>query len=398
MKKILFTNVGFKNYAGSEIATMTLANYFLRTNYEVHIFTIEYGEPLRKIVDKKIKVITLKNIEMLSDEYDLIWSHHFPLLDHILFCKKVHAKKIFFESLSYKLPIEAFPIYYKSLSLTGVVSPRVKKALADKGFDTSESYILPNYATQECFDIDYSHNSKVKKIIIVSNHLPNELNDFANIAANNGIEVDIFGMGYRVEFITPELLAQYDVVISIGKTIFYSLAIGIPSYTYDENVSIGYITMENIEENLKNNFANWNGYSPKKPEQIFSEIIGNYNKILQDSRPLKEFAFNTFRMDDLLNDICQKLEMAPEIDYEKLYEEYKTLEYTSSLYVEDLAFAKSEIMQWYNKSLELGTLYQEEIQKSVTYHSMYQQTHKELMAVLNSKGWKFLEKIRKIKK
>ena len=49
MKKILFTNVGFKNYAGSEIATMTLANYFLRTNYEVHIFTIEYGEPLRKI-------------------------------------------------------------------------------------------------------------------------------------------------------------------------------------------------------------------------------------------------------------------------------------------------------------------------------------------------------------
>ena len=103
-------------------------------------------------------------------------------------------------------------------------------------------------------------------------------------------------------------------------------------------------------------------------------------------------------MDDLLNDICQKLEMAPEIDYEKLYEEYKTLEYTSSLYVEDLAFAKSEIMQWYNKSLELGTLYQEEIQKSVTYHSMYQQTHKELMAVLNSKGWKFLEKIRKIKK
>ena len=86
------------------------------------------------------------------------------------------------------------------------------------------------------------------------------------------------------------------------------------------------------------------------------------------------------------------------IDYEKLYEEYKTLEYTSSLYVEDLAFAKSEIMQWYNKSLELGTLYQEEIQKSVTYHSMYQQTHKELMAVLNSKGWKFLEKIRKIKK
>lgn len=398
MKKILFTNVGFKNFAGSEIATMTLANYFLRKNYEVHIFTIEYGEPLKEIIDEKIKVITLNNIDILENEYDLIWSHHFPLLDYILFNKRVYAKKVFFESLSYKLPIEAFPVYYKDLSLTGVVSPRVKKALHEKGFDTSNSYILPNYATQECFDIAYSNKSKIKKIIIVSNHLPIELKNFADLAVSKGIKVDIFGMGYKVEFITPELLAKYDLVISIGKTIFYSLAIGIPSYTYDENVSVGYITMDNVEENLKNNFANWNGYLQKKPEQIFNEIMDDYSKASQDSKLLKEFAFNTFRMDNLLNDICKRLEMAPDIDYDKLYEEYKTLEYTSSLYVEDLAFLKSEIMRWYNKSLDLGTLYQDEIQKSVTYHSMYQQTNKELMAVLNSKGWKFLEKIRKIKR
>lgn len=398
MKKILFTNVGFKNFAGSEIATMTLANYFLRKNYEVHIFTIEYGEPLKEIIDEKIKVITLNNIDILENEYDLIWSHHFPLLDYILFNKKVYAKKIFFESLSYKLPIEAFPVYYKDLSLTGVVSPRVKKALHEKGFDTSKSYILPNYATQECFDIAYSNKSKIKKIIIVSNHLPSELKNFTDLAVSKGIKVDIFGMGYKVEFITPELLAKYDLVISIGKTIFYSLAIGIPSYTYDENVSVGYITMDNVEENLKNNFANWNGYLQKKPEQIFNEIMDDYSKVSQDSKLLKEFAFNTFRMDNLLNDICKRLEKAPDIDYDKLYEEYKTLEYTSSLYVEDLAFLKSEIMRWYNKSLELGTLYQDEIQKSVTYHGMYQQINKELMAVLNSKGWKFLEKIRKIKR
>lgn len=405
MKSILFTNVGFKNFAGSEIATLTLANYYLRNGYTVDVFTLEYDYPIKKYVNKKINIITLETIDNLKENYDFIWSHHFPLLNYILFSKKIKGKKIYFESLSYKLPIEAFPIYYNQLSLTGVVSEKVKRALMEKGFDTSNSYILPNYATKECFDVEYNKRQSLNKIAIVSNHLPNELEEFAKLARKSNIIVDIYGFNHKIEYITPELLADYDLVISLGKTVFFALAIGIPCYTYDENVSEGYITKENIELNLKNNFANNIGYSAKNPNEIYDDIINNYVHILAQTEEIKEFAKNNFFMDTLMNEFENKIRDAKEIDYGKLYREFPTLEYTSQLYVEDLAFAKSEIMRWYNKSLELGELYQEEIKKSIAYHKQLQQTNtellittKELKDVLNSKGWKFLEKLRRLKR
>lgn len=396
MKKILFTNVGFKNFAGSEIATLTLANYYLRNGYKVDVFTLEHGYPLKKYVNEKISIITVDNANDLEKEYDLIWAHHFPLLNYILFTKKITGKKVYFESLSYKLPIEAFPIYYKHLSLTGVVSEKVKKALLEKGFNTQDSYILPNYATKECFDIKYNKKGFLKKIAIVSNHLPSELEEFSKKARDSGIKVDIYGFNHKIEYITPELLVEYDLVISLGKTIFYALAIGIPCYTYDENVSEGYITKDNIEFNLKNNFANNIGYSMKTPDELYSDITDNYNFVLEQTESIKEFAKSNFYMDKLMEDFNAKISDSKEVDYDKIYKEFPTMGYTSNLYVEDLAFAKSEIMRWYNKSLELGDLYQEEIQKSITYHTQYNQVQDELVKILNSKGWKFLEKLRKI--
>ena len=48
---ILLTNNRIKNFTGSEIDTVTIANYFISLNYNVDIFTLEYSEPLINNLD-----------------------------------------------------------------------------------------------------------------------------------------------------------------------------------------------------------------------------------------------------------------------------------------------------------------------------------------------------------
>ena len=57
MKKVLLTNFKLINYTGSELDTLTVANYFLDKNYDVTIYTLEYGYPLLNNIDKRIKII-----------------------------------------------------------------------------------------------------------------------------------------------------------------------------------------------------------------------------------------------------------------------------------------------------------------------------------------------------
>ena len=125
MKKILFTNFNMINYSGSEIDTLSIANHFISMGYGVDIFTLKKGEPLLKIINKNIRVITLDEIDNLSLEYDIIWAHHYPLLDYLLFYKKVKSKHICYFSLSPYEPFEALPIYHDKLSLIGGITKEV---------------------------------------------------------------------------------------------------------------------------------------------------------------------------------------------------------------------------------------------------------------------------------
>ena len=61
MRSILFTSVFFKNFAGSELVVLSQINYFLEKGWDVDVFILEYAQPLKSIVDKRVNVITLDN-------------------------------------------------------------------------------------------------------------------------------------------------------------------------------------------------------------------------------------------------------------------------------------------------------------------------------------------------
>ena len=99
-------------------------------------------------------------------------------------------------------------------------------------------------------------------------------------------------------------------------------------------------------------------------------------------------------MDKLYDEIMKR----EEVNYDVLYKKYSILEYTSRTYIEDRDFLKKQELMWYHKSLELGDLYQKEIGKTVDALGKYDVLLESYNSILNSKGWKLLEKVKKIKK
>lgn len=378
MKKILLTNFNIINYSGSEIDTITVADYFVNSGYEVDIFTLKKGTPLIDKVNKNVRIVTIEEKDLLGDMYEIIWGHHYPLLDYILFTLKIKSNFVFYISLSSFEPYEALPEYYNDLSLIGAISEEVKNKLICEGCDSEKIVLFPNYATKEHFDVNIKKLKEIKKICIVSNHVPDELKEFRNICEKEDIKVDIYGNGFISKYVNSEVLNEYDVVISIGKTVYYAMAMGKPVYCYDYFGGYGYINKDNVEEAYKCNFSG-RGFGKKKASvEILSEIKDGFSMAQKDLMQLKEFSYDNFNFENNMDKLLIKIRKN-KIDNDKLITKYPSLLRKSRLYMENM-----ENLNYLEREVELYRMSVD------TYKNQYE-------AIINSSSWKITKPIRKIK-
>lgn len=388
MKKILLTNFNMINYSGSELDTLEIAKYFLKKGYLVDIFTLKKGRPLTDLIKEDIKVITLNEINLLSKSYDLIWAHHYPLLDYILFTLKIKSNYIFYISLSAFEPYESVPIYHDSLSLIGAITNEVQDKLIEEGVRENNIYLFPNYVTKEYFDYQEKPLSEIKKICIVSNHVPLELQELKELGKKEGIEVDIYGLKFIEKLIDVNILASYDIVVSIGKTIYVSLAMGKPSYTYDLFGGYGYITKENVESAFYYNFSG-RGFGKKLTAlEILNDLKENYTNSLKDLKYLKEYAKNNFSLVNNMPKILKIIE-TKKINEQELLKYDKILSRRSSLFIR-------EINNLYSKIQELN-LENDNLKKEIDFLLPYIEYKNKYNNVLGSTSWKITKPIRKSK-
>lgn len=342
MKTILMTNAFIKDYTGSEIDTVTIANYFVKNGYCVDIFTLEKGYPLLESVDSKIRVINYPENELLLKEYDYIWAHHYFLLDYILFDKKIKAKYIHYISLSAYANYEAFPDYYKQLSLVSTLSYEAKEQNILEGYEAEYLNIFPNYVMQSQLDINYITKSKIKNICIVSNHVPDELENIKDLFIKHGINVDIYGKKHLYKLITAKLLSQYEVVISIGKTINLSLSLGIPCYIYDHFGGDGYINKKNVKESFNFNFSGRYKRNKYTSEELVKNILDGYEEALKDIKDCQKFALENFMFENIIENVFLKLHSRP-MDYEKLYNDHKKVIRKAPIFVREIGRRELQI-------------------------------------------------------
>lgn len=333
MKTILMTNAYIKDFTGSEIDTVTLGNYFTEMGYFVDIFTLEKGFPLLDIVNKNVRVLDYSDNEKLLNEYDYVWAHHFPLLDYLIFHKKIRAKYIHYVSLSSYANFEAYPEYYQDLSLISILSKEAKKLSIEEGYDGNIINIFPNYIQKkELMDHYIDKSNNIQKVCIVSNHVPQELEDTKTIFESKGIQLDIYGKNHIYKIINAQLLSTYDVVVSIGKTVNLAIALGIPCYVYDHFGGDGYITKDNIKNSFDYNFSGRYLKKTQTREEIVSCIINEYNNCLKDLEYCKLFARDNFLLENQVDKAMNQMHKKP-MNYLNLFNKYKTLERKAPLFV-----------------------------------------------------------------
>src|SRR5690606_28711208 len=100
-----------------------------------------------------------------------------------------------------------------------------------------------NAAPPRFWRLEREYSPTLKSVLLVSNHLPDELLELKQELLRRGIAVKHMGRnGDDYGRLGPKALLESDLVVSIGKTAQYCLASRTPLFVYDHFGGPGYLT------------------------------------------------------------------------------------------------------------------------------------------------------------
>ena len=297
IKKILLTQNALRSIAGSEIVTLELASYFKQNNIDVTVFTWYYSDPIKKEFEKRqINVVTDEFDKNLDKDFDIVWVNHQVLPMTII--KKLNKPPfpyfIFYHMSSLdNLYLEQPYVYNleKQIGTTSLFVSNEAMLFNKKKYGNIFNNPAPflNFSPETFLNPSIKPSSS-NKILVVSNHPPEEIEKAKTLLKKSNLIVDSIGQkNAKYDLITPDLLKKYRCIISIGKTVQYCLTLNIPIYIYDHFGGCGFLNNENYKKAQDNNFSG-RGFNTKKPEQIAKEITNNIDSaILFQTKNLKKF-------------------------------------------------------------------------------------------------------------
>ena len=297
-QKILITNHFLKEFSGSEIAVYDVAKEFITLGFKVTLGSFTFVSPLKDLFDElDCNFIDLNKIDdSYDDKFDIIWAQHFTTIDKILLETKISSNFIIYSSLSPYEALESPPLSSQKINLFLANSFETRDKLLDMGLSSESIYILPNPVSDDFFRININSLDKLERIAIVSNHIPDEIRKAISYLKNDNIDVVLYGIEGVFELITPNILEQYDAVITIGRTVQYCLSMGIPVYCYDRFGGCGWITSTNIEEASKFNFSGRCTNRKLNVNEIIKEIKENFNIAKSNIDSNRKFAEENYKL------------------------------------------------------------------------------------------------------
>ena len=309
MPTILLSNNTIKGYAGSELVTLDLAAEFIHRGYDVTIATFGKDSAVVKSLDELgVKWLDLNteqpNVEKIV--FDLIWAHHFTTLDAILMDFEITAKAIIFSSMSPYEPLESPPTYASQLSLVLANSEETRNQLLHYGLPLSMMHVFPNPVAREWFTVAKTASSfSLRKVAVVSNHVADELQDAIKYLQALGVLVEIFGVEHNFKQVTPTLLASFDCVVTIGRTVQQAMVLGLPVYCYDRFGGPGYLRTENFEKAGLFNYSGRCCECFKTAEEIATELVDGYQSAATAAPELQLIAHEKYRLDSAVSQVLE---------------------------------------------------------------------------------------------
>jgi hypothetical protein len=278
--KILLTNYWLRYFSGSEVVTLELYEVFLNQGHDVAIFTNGVSQEMKiHLLKSGVQFFTPSSF-VCGEEYDLVWVHQQTIPLAFFESNPIIGSWIFhhmspFESLELTLNAEI-----ENTLSECVLSNSMETALKLKslGINDSKVFVLGNPAPDIFFDFPENQKSN-SYFLFISNHPPEEILEAMKILADKGEKLVHIGMGSQwadSRRVTPHDLAGASVVISIGKSIQYCIAMKKNFFIYDHFGGDGFVrSSENFKANAFFNFSGRNSGEKKSAQEIVSELLNS---------------------------------------------------------------------------------------------------------------------------
>lgn len=284
-KRFLITHTLVQNIMGSTVAVLEIADYLQHCGASVEVFAGSLGSPMSEEFSKRgIAVCVNEDKQYQLTDYDYIWinSQVFPLalVDQLRTVPQDKWPYFVFNHMSaLDFAADEHPYLYlfeeKLSSLSVFVSEESRKALARYYEQKIEPTALFPNASSDAFSGCGRPSKSLARVAVISNHVPSEVIDAIGLLRQSGVQVDHIGVGGEVKLVSPEVLSDYDSVISIGKTVQYCLMAGVPIYLYDHFGGFGYLDSQVCELAASRNYSGRGG-DRFTAERIAREIVEGY--------------------------------------------------------------------------------------------------------------------------
>lgn len=285
LRVLVLTN-HFREFAGSEIVALQTALWFAERD---DIVTLGANVSSTPIDAHATGVqITTDVADLDPSAFDLVWCQHDMLSLTPLSAWEAAAAA---DSIPHVACVSLSPFEpYEHLN-----APLARALSADvyaNSPETADVIVASNHGLVQRHDIcvffnaapeQYWANSfqttrppTLTSLLLVSNHLPPELNACASLLEKRGIRVRRMGLHHDAALVAPADLQACDAVVSIGKSVVYALAQAKPIFIYDYLGGDGWLTRDNFLSNQDHNFSGRPRRRPADAESLTTKIVEGY--------------------------------------------------------------------------------------------------------------------------
>ncbi|SFB17822.1 hypothetical protein SAMN05421688_3438 [Poseidonocella pacifica] len=290
---------------------LELAEEFARRNLEVCLLCNELSDALRPDFAACTQQVFEEPEVVDPFDFDLLWAQH-HVLQPSLHASKVRNRKMPVTIFSHLSPYDPFetPGPFVERKLADMIfanSPETAEAIRRYGKDFDRIEVLANPAPRN-FETTAKREGSISSLLVVSNHVPKELDVALNLLEKTGLIVERIGRRATHMRVTPEMLAQADAVITIGKTVQYALRARRPVFCYDRHAGPGWLCEANFGTAAWYNFSG-RGFGPaRSPEDLAREITAGAceAQAFAGSIPPKRLA--PFVLEDEISTILERAE------------------------------------------------------------------------------------------
>lgn len=235
---------------------------------------------------------------------------HFCLNTQDLSKLRVWKGKFISLHLSGSTPAETYHHYFSArFSNARVFNSQCAMDLLEHGQSVvGKSYNMKNAAPRKFHNFAPSNAVKLQKLLVVSNHLPQEVEDALKILAEQNVDVIHVGIAGSYKLIQPQDILDADAVLTIGKTAQYALCGTRPVYCYDHFGGPGWINDDNFPIAENRNFSGRCSPLKKTPNQMVNELVLGF----EEAKNFVEKNWSTFstnyNLDGFLENVLSEVD------------------------------------------------------------------------------------------